>query len=131
MMKFGLKPATLSAIQRCMAHCERIDEAIIYGSRAKGNFRPASDIDVTLKGNHLTRSDVAKLEDEIDDLLLPYQFDISIYHQIDNPSLADRIERIGVSFYKKKSVKKRGIDRGVLKIIVSDNTSRPDQTTNY
>ena len=100
-MKFGLKATTIAAIQQCMEHTPKLEEAVIYGSRAKGNYRPGSDIDLVLKGEDLTLSDVAKLEDEIDDLLLPYKFDMAIFHQINNPDLLNHIARVGQIFYKK------------------------------
>ena len=100
-VKFGLKNHTVAAIQSCLAHYPHIEEAILYGSRAMGTFRPGSDIDLTLKGEKLTLSDVFRLENEIDDLLLPYTLDISIYHQISNIDLLDHIRRRGVMFYRK------------------------------
>lgn len=100
-MKFGLKDRTVATIRSCLAHHPGIEEAVLYGSRAMGTFRPGSDIDLTLKGEKLTLSDVFRLENEIDDLLLPYTFDISIYHQISNTALRDHINRKGVLFYQK------------------------------
>ena len=100
-MKFGLKPETVKKIQDCLSQFEHIDQAIIYGSRALGKHRPGSDIDLTLRGNKLTYTDLAKLENKIDDLLLPYKFDFSIFHAIDNQELVDHIERVGVPFYAK------------------------------
>ncbi len=99
-MKFGLKDHTIAAIRACLARHERIEEAILYGSRAVGTYRRGSDIDLTLKGNTLTLSDLFRLENEIDDLLLPYTFDISLYHQISHPALLDHIRRRGVLFYQ-------------------------------
>ena len=99
-MKFGLKDHTIVAIRTCLARHERIEEAILYGSRAMGTYRRGSDIDLTLKGDTLTLSDLFRLENEIDDLLLPYTFDISLYHQISHPALLDHIERRGVVFYQ-------------------------------
>ena len=98
-MKFGLKDHTIAAIQACLARHKRIAEAILYGSRAMGTYRRGSDIDLTLRGE-LTLSDVFRLENEIDDLLLPYSLDISLYRQISSPDLLDHIERRGVLFYQ-------------------------------
>jgi len=69
-------------------------------SEPKGNYRKGSDIDLVLKGKNLTINDVLKLEDDLDELLLPYLFDISILHHIKNPDLLGHIERIGKIFYK-------------------------------
>ena len=77
-----------------------IDEAILYGSRAKGNCRNGSDIDLTLKGRNLTLSQLFKIETQLDDLLLPYKIDLSIYHKIENLDLIEHIKRVGITFYK-------------------------------
>ena len=55
---------------------EEIEQAVLYGSRAKGNFKPFSDIDITLMGDRLTYNTLSSLSDEIDDLLLPYSVDL-------------------------------------------------------
>lgn len=102
-MIFGLEEPVQDKIKECLSKFEHIEEAIIYGSRAKGNYRRGSDIDLTLKGERFTLSDLLKLENEIDDLLLPYTFDLSILHQITNPDLIDHIERVGKVFYTKSS----------------------------
>ena len=98
---FGLKDATIAAIRQCLTSHEKVEEAIIYGSRSKGNYRPSSDIDLTLRGDALIFSDLANLANDIDDLMLPYKFDISIYHHITNPDLLDHIARVGKPFYRK------------------------------
>jgi len=64
---------------------------------------PGSDIDLTLKGEKLRLKLLNKISIDIDDLLLPYSFDISIFHQITNPDLLEHIARAGVVFYKKES----------------------------
>ncbi|MDX5443176.1 MAG: nucleotidyltransferase domain-containing protein, partial [Hymenobacteraceae bacterium] len=56
-----------------------IEQVIIYGSRAKGNYREGSDIDITLKGNNISEATLSQLSQEIDDLNTPYLFDISIF----------------------------------------------------
>lgn len=100
-LRFGLKETTISSIQECLSKYTNIDEVIIYGSRAKGNYRNGSDIDLTIKGDNFNFSELLQLENEIDDLLLPYTFDLSIFHQIENPDLIDHIKRVGKVFYSK------------------------------
>ncbi len=56
-----------------------LEEAILYGSRAKDTYKPGSDIDLTLKGQELDISVMNKISIKLDDLLLPYTFDLSIY----------------------------------------------------
>jgi len=74
---------------------------LIYGSRAKGNFKPGSDIDFTLKGEKLTHNILSRINTKLDDLLLPCIFDTSLFNSIDNKELLDHISRVGKVFYKK------------------------------
>ena len=100
-MPYGLKDIEIEKICRLFAENERIESVILYGSRAKGNYKPFSDVDITLKGEELTRRDLNFLKISIDDLLLPYQFDISIFKSLKNPDLIDHINRVGIAIYKK------------------------------
>ncbi|MBN8538164.1 MAG: nucleotidyltransferase domain-containing protein [Deltaproteobacteria bacterium] len=78
-----------------------MDEVVLYGSRAKGNFKPGSDIDLTIKSQQMSLSELFKIENQIDDLFLPYKIDVSLFQQIDNPNLVNHINRVGIIFYKK------------------------------
>ncbi len=102
-MPYGLDQKTVAKIRNILARHENIDEAILYGSRAKGNYRPGSDIDLALKGKGLNLEQLNMINNELDDLLLPYTFDISIFHQISNPYLIEHIRRVGKIFYKRKA----------------------------
>ncbi|MFT5795780.1 MAG: putative nucleotidyltransferase, partial [Ulvibacter sp.] len=99
-MKFGLKEDNIEKINKILSKYKNIDEARLYGSRAIGNYREGSDIDLTLKGN-LDLQNLQRIVTDLDDLLLPYKFDISIFSDINNDNLIDHIKRIGVIFYKK------------------------------
>ena len=99
-MKYGLEDNTVTKIQQTMAKYPQINQAIMYGSRAKGNQQNGSDVDLTLKGKGLDISLVAELSKDLDDLMLPYTFDISIYDQIDNQDLLEHIDRFGKVFWE-------------------------------
>jgi len=99
-MEFGLKEKTIEQISGVFAKYPQIDKVILYGSRAKGCFKNGSDIDITLKGNGLNLSIINKINLDIDDLLLPYTFDISVFEQISNSDLIKHIESVGVVFYE-------------------------------
>jgi len=102
-LRFGLKETIIQKICGLFAKYPQVEKAVLYGSRAKGNFKNGSDIDLTLHGEEgLTLNIIYRLMDEIDDLLLPYTFDLSIFHQISDPDLIDHIRRVGVVFYEKE-----------------------------
>lgn len=99
----GLQPGIISQIHAVFAAFPQIEQAILYGSRAKGNFRAGSDIDLCLIGASLTMATLLNIENALDDLLLPYKIDLSLHHHIDNPELLAHIERIGIVFYSRAS----------------------------
>lgn len=98
--KSGLSKATITKIQNVFAQYLEIEKALLYGSRATGNFRSGSDIDLVLVGPKLQTSDLLKIENQLDDLLLPYKIDLSIFHQIENDDLVEHINRVGIIFYE-------------------------------
>jgi predicted nucleotidyltransferase len=100
---FGLPSTTLEALKQVFSSYLEIDQVIIYGSRAKGNFRPGSDIDLTLKGKNLTDSVLSRILVDLDDLNMPYLLDVSIYDEIKSVELIDHIKRAGKKLYSRKS----------------------------
>ena len=98
---FGLKDIHIKLIQSVFSSYSGVDKAVIYGSRAKGNYSTGSDIDFTLKGEDINLSTLLKIENELDDLLLPYKIDLSIFHKIEDPDLIEHINRVGIIFYEK------------------------------
>jgi predicted nucleotidyltransferase len=100
-MKYGLRQEIINQICETFSLHPEIEEAILYGSRAKGTYKDASDIDIVLKGENLNLHIIGQLNQKIDDLLLPYKFDISAYHKISNPDLIEHIERVGKIIYTK------------------------------
>ena len=79
-----------------------IEQVILFGSRAKGNFRNGSDIDLALKGDKLNLDDILNLLLDLDELYLPYKIDMIIYHHIDNQELMNHIKRVGVTLFERK-----------------------------
>ncbi len=75
-MRFGLTEETIEKINGIFIKNKEIENVILYGSRAKGNYKNGSDIDISLLGENLNSSIIDKIINDIDDLLLPYTFDI-------------------------------------------------------
>lgn len=101
MPSFGLPAATLDKLSSIFAQHSVIQTVLIYGSRAKGNYRTGSDIDLTIKGDEISFAELMQIEDQIDDLMLPYTVDLSQYCQIANRELIAHIDRVGVEIYSK------------------------------
>ena len=98
-MNFGLDENVIKKIHRVFVAYPQISKVVIYGSRAMGNYENGSDIDLTFDGSGLTLEIINKIDIDLDDLLLPYSFDLSIYSHIENTDLIAHIERNGKVFY--------------------------------
>jgi predicted nucleotidyltransferase len=100
-MQHGLSDETVHKIRGVFARFPQVDKAVLYGSRAKGNYKKGSDIDLTLYGVSLTPELRDRIASALDDLLLPYTIDLSIFDRLDHAKLREHIERVGVVFYER------------------------------
>lgn len=97
--KYGFNEKEWQMLQHLLASCRNIEKAILYGSRAKGNFKKFSDIDITLIGSSLSRSDLLRLSASFNDSSFPYVVDFSIFPKLKNEELIDHINRRGIVIY--------------------------------
>lgn len=101
-MKFGLSEQTLQKINGVFTQYPQIDKVVLYGSRARGDYKNGSDIDLTLYGGEtLTHTLLSQIANDLDDKLLPYTIDLSIFDNIRNHDMIEQIERVGKLFYKR------------------------------
>ena len=99
----GLPLVAVQRICSTLARFPAIEQATLYGSRAMGRYRPGSDIDLTLSGDGLDGRLLAQVDGALDDLLLPWRFDLSLRAQLQSPALLDHIERVGQVLYRRGS----------------------------
>ena len=99
--KFGLTENDLKKIILILSEQPEIQEAFIFGSRAKGNYKNGSDVDIALKGKELNFQKIAHIGYLLnEETTMPYKFDVLNYHTIKNVDLAEHIDRVGIIFYK-------------------------------
>ncbi len=97
---FGIFDRSYQLILNALSAYPDIKSACIFGSRAKGNYKQGSDIDIALKGENLDLKILTKLSDELnEELPIPYQIDLLIYQQITNHHLKIHIDSCGVPIY--------------------------------
>ncbi|ADJ29722.1 nucleotidyltransferase domain-containing protein [Nitrosococcus watsonii] len=101
----GLTGQQRQNICQVLARFPAVRGARLYGSRALGRYRPGSDIDLTLEGD-IDLTTLNRISMALDDLLLPYEIDLSVFGQIDSPELRDHIQRVGRLFYQKSEPSK-------------------------
>lgn len=99
---YGLSDQSYKELLEILASVPEIEEAMIYGSRARGDYWRASDIDLSLKGMQLTPHILSVLNDRLYESHIPYFFDTHIYQQIKNPKFKANVDRDGIVIYKAK-----------------------------
>ena len=97
---FGLSDKIISDIKRVLTGFPKIDEALIYGSRAKGNYREDSDIDICLFGENIENT-TEPLSAKLAGIDCPYEFDLTIYDKIDCSKVKKYVDEWGKTIYKK------------------------------
>lgn len=98
---FGLRESDIKNIHEKLSAFPEVKEALIFGSRAKGNYTNGSDVDIAVKGENISFERILSLAVCLnEETPMPYHFDILDYHAIQNTDLTARIDRAGISFYK-------------------------------
>ncbi|MBD1873206.1 nucleotidyltransferase domain-containing protein [Nodosilinea sp. FACHB-131] len=99
----GLTESDMAQIIGASRQFEEIAAVVLFGSRAKGNYKPGSDVDLAVKGDRVTHRTIAQFADLLnEELPLPYFFDVVHYSGLDQP-LTDHIDRVGVVIYDRAS----------------------------
>lgn len=101
-MNFGLKEFELEYIIDTIKKFHEIEKAVIFGSRAKGNYKPGSDVDIGIYGKNITFDTVSALHAMLEEKgPLPYFFDIVDYTHLSHNGLKEHIDRVGKVIYEK------------------------------
>jgi predicted nucleotidyltransferase len=102
MLNFGLDNKIIESVINILKKYEEVESARIFGSRARGDYRRASDIDIALFGDDLTYSINTKIFYDIDKLYLPYKIDLINFNSLTKENkIRDNILNEGVEFYAK------------------------------
>lgn len=100
-MEFGLKELDLDYIVKKISEFSEIEKAVIFGSRAKGNYKPGSDIDIAIIGEKINFDVLSRLHSLLEDEgPLPYLFDIVDYTHLEHEDLKSHIDRVGKAIYE-------------------------------
>lgn len=101
-MPYGLTDNEMQILHELFAENEKIEQVILYGSRAKGTYKPFSDVDITIVGKGLTEQDVNRLYAALEKSSIPYMFDIFTFDTLKNEIREDHNSRCGIILYQKK-----------------------------
>lgn len=98
--RHGLSAPTVAQITAVLSRFPALESAVLFGSRAKGTYKPGSDIDLALTGETLDWRIVGQIYDALDDLLLPYSFSLIRHDATTDPAVAAHIARVGIPIYR-------------------------------
>lgn len=99
---FGLTLTDIECISVTLRKHPEVEKAVIYGSRAMGNYKPGSDVDLALIGNKITEEVAWDVSIELNEHSpLPYKFDVLAYFNLSNQALSKHIDQYGQILYKK------------------------------
>lgn len=98
---YGLTSEELNSVINMFLQCQHVERVLLFGSRAKGCYKPFSDVDLCIEGEDVTNDDIVSLKWQIDDLLLPYRFDLLVRQDVNNEELLNHIDRVGKVIYKR------------------------------
>ncbi len=98
-MPYGLTNNDIDEIVKVISSNVKVKEIILFGSRAKGTYSQASDIDLAIVGDDLRITDITNSLLDLDNLYLPFKFDLIIYNRINEPALMEHIVNYGVQFF--------------------------------
>lgn len=102
MLNFGLPPKTIDCLMTYFKSKTDIEKVLIFGSRARGNFRNGSDVDFAIwTDNH---EYFYRIWGELDELPTPYKFDVIDYKVLSHEGMKNSIDKDGVIFYEKNLV---------------------------
>ena len=100
-MTTGLKDAYRAAIIDVLASNEKVERAVLFGSRAVQSHRPASDVDLALFGDQLDLTDLAQISAAVEHLTVPQKVDLLLFNTVENKALRDHIVKNGIEWYKR------------------------------
>lgn len=100
---FGLRDSDISDIIQVLEKFPEVELARIFGSRAKGNYRNGSDVDLAVFGNNISFERIIHISSVLnEETVMPYYFDVLDYYSIENADLVRHIDRIGKIIYSKE-----------------------------
>jgi predicted nucleotidyltransferase len=100
---FGISDLSYTLLLEAFKRYGQVEEVILFGSRAKGNYKKGSDIDLAIKGKNCTASLALDIKGYInEELAIPYMVDVVDYNSLTHTELKEHIDRMGIVFYSRQ-----------------------------
>jgi len=90
-----LTEAELDLVRSIFRRHPEVTSATVFGSRAKGTHSPRSDVDLVVAGD-IDPLRAEAIASELDELPLPYRFEVQPLAHIRYRPLLEHIQRVGI-----------------------------------
>jgi predicted nucleotidyltransferase len=94
--KTGLSSELLQTLENLFSKFSQIQEVRIFGSRARGDYRKYSDIDLAIFGAEIQSETIGKIRQALDDLDTIYEFDLIHFETQTNEKFKRNILKEGL-----------------------------------
>jgi len=101
---FGLKDSIIIKIKDVLLKYDEIEKALIFGSRARGDYKKTSDIDIAIFSHNMTSSRINLLRNDFDDLDIIYTVDVVDFNKLSKEELKNNIINDGMVIYNRNSI---------------------------
>jgi len=103
-MDLGLSQSDIDYIVKVISEFSEIEKATVFGSRAKGNFKPGSDVDIAIYGENITFDTISAVHSRLEEQgPLPYFFDVVDYTHLNHKDLKEHIDRVGKVIFEREN----------------------------
>ena len=97
---YGLQDNDIKRICDLFADIPKVMRVVLFGSRAMGNYKPGSDIDLAITGD-ITFDELQEINARLEDLSFLYSFDVQRLNAIKDEDLLEHINRVGIAIYSR------------------------------
>ena len=102
-MVYGIYDKSFNLILKCIKDTGQVKKIILFGSRAMGNYKKGSDIDIAIQGDNVDYNTITEINTTLNQKLeIPYHVDIVYYNQINNIELKKHIDTFGKTLFNEK-----------------------------
>ena len=96
---FGLKDSIIIKMKNVLSKYDEIEKALIFGSRARGNYKKTSDIDIAIFSDNITSTRLNLLRNDFDELDIIYTVDVVDFYKISKEELKNNIINDGIVIF--------------------------------
>jgi predicted nucleotidyltransferase len=96
---FGLTERDMQTLVSIFQKYSEVKSVYLFGSRAKGTFKPGSDVDLAVMNEGVSDKTIRAIKAAFEESTLPYSVDVAHLAAIEHRELKEHVSRVGVEIY--------------------------------